>query len=90
MWSILEHRHVIKNLKKCPKEVIFKYEALKRIIELQGPSGLKTIKGFHNEALEGVWKDARFSRLGIMWRVIYQVLDKRLEILVIELSPHKY
>jgi addiction module RelE/StbE family toxin len=90
MWLVLEKKSVAKTLKKIPDEVILRYEAWKRIVELEGPSGLRNIKGFHDEALKGDWKGYRSSRLGIQWRVIYCRQDQHLEVYVIEVTPHKY
>lgn len=90
MWEIYERRHVHKTLKKVPKEVLIRYETWKRIVELQGPNGLKLIKGFHDEALKGKWKGFRSSRLGIQWRVIYKVRKDYLEVYVFEIIPHDY
>ncbi|NDD04253.1 MAG: type II toxin-antitoxin system mRNA interferase toxin, RelE/StbE family [Proteobacteria bacterium] len=82
MWIILEKRNVVKVLEKAPKEIVVRYEAWKRIVELQGPEGLRQIKG--------KWVGFRSSRLGIQWRVIYLVEGDSLEVLVIELTPHDY
>jgi len=90
MWIILEKRNVVKVLEKAPKEIVVRYEAWKRIVELQGPEGLRQIKGFHDEQLKGKWVGFRSSRLGIQWRVIYLVEGDSLEVLVIELTPHDY
>jgi addiction module RelE/StbE family toxin len=90
MWVIFEKKSVVKTLRKTPDEVVVRYEAWKRIVELEGPQGLRSIKGFHDEALKGEWKGFRSSRLGKQWRVIYLKEDKHLEIYVIEVTPHKY
>lgn len=90
MWTIFEKKSVVKKLKKVPSEILDKYEAWKRIVELAGPMGLRVIKGFHDEALKGDWKGYRSSRLGIQWRVIYLRDDQKLEVFVIEVTPHKY
>lgn len=90
MWIILEKKSIAKVLRKAPDEVIVRYEAWKRIVELEGPLGLRNIKGFHDEALKGEWKGYRSSRLGLQWRVIYFRQDQQLEIYVIEITPHKY
>lgn len=90
MWRILEKRTVQKTLKKTPKEVIIRYEAWKRVVELQGPSGLRNVKGFHDENLKGEWNGFRASRLGLQWRVIYLIEDKVLEVFVVEITPHDY
>ena len=90
MWLVLEKKSVAKTLKKIPDEVIVRYEAWKRIVELAGPIGLRNIKGFHDGALKGDWKGFRSSRLGIQWRVIYFRQDQHLEVYVIQITPHKY
>ena len=87
MWSLFEKKGIQKILKRAPSEVVKSYEAWKRILELQGPSGLKLIKGFHDEALKGEWKGFRSSRLNKQWRVIYKVEIDYLEIFIIEITP---
>ena len=90
MWSIYEKKSVLKVLDRLPTDVLLKYEAWKRIVELEGPAGLRSIKGFHDDALKGEWKGFRSSRLGKKWRVIYLIEKEQLEVLVIEVMPHTY
>jgi addiction module RelE/StbE family toxin len=90
MWDIYEKRSLQKDLKHIPQEVLIRYEAWKRIVELEGPSGLRLIKGFRDESLKGEWAGFRSSRLNLQWRVIYKVEKEVLEIYVIEITPHKY
>lgn len=90
MWVVFEKKSVVKSIKKAPDEVAIRYEAWKRVVELQGPAGLRNIKGFHDENLMGEWKGFRSSRLGIKWRVIYRAQAKELEVYVIEITPHDY
>jgi addiction module RelE/StbE family toxin len=90
MWLVLEKKQIQKVLLKTPKEVVRRYEAWKRIVEISGVDGLKMIKGFHDEALKGNWKGYRSSRLGIQWRVIYKVEKDVFKIFVFEINPHKY
>jgi len=90
MYTLLEHKDVIKILKKLPKEILKNYVAWKRIVELEGPQGLKFIKGFHDEALKGDWKGFRSSRLNRQWRVIYKADHEALEVYIIEINPHTY
>ncbi len=49
MWLIYEKKSVLKVLNRLPPDVVLKYEAWKRIVELEGPLGLRQIKGFHDE-----------------------------------------
>lgn len=90
MWSIFEKKFLVKTIRKVPLHVLKRYELWKRIVELQGSQGLRLIKGFHDEALQGQWKGYRSSRLSLQWRVIYKVDDKQFEIYVIDVNPHKY
>ena len=91
MWRIEEHRRVDKQLSgSVPKEILKRYEKWKDIAMLSGPPGLRAIKGFRDEALSGEWKGHRSSRLGLQWRVIYQVSTSVLLIRVVQVTPHDY
>lgn len=90
MWQVYEKKTFSRTLKKIPQEVIKNYEVWKRIVELEGPKGLKLIKGFRDETLKGKWRGYRSSRLNKQWRVIYKHEKILFEIFVIELTPHKY
>jgi proteic killer suppression protein len=90
MWMVYEKKSLAKHFKKIPIEVIKRYEIWKRIVELEGISGLKAIKGFHDESLKGEWSGFRSSRLTIKWRVIYKINNEELEVYVIDVNPHKY
>ena len=91
MWCIEEHRRVDKQLSGAvPREILKRYEKWKDIARLSGPAGLRAIKGFHDEALSGEWKAYRSSRLGIQWRVIYQVVADALLVQVVQVTPHDY
>ncbi len=90
MWTVLEHKEVQKRIKKSPRQVQVNYVAWKRVVELQGPLGLRAVKGFHDEALKGEWLGFRSSRLSRQWRVIYKVEKVALTVFVVEVSPHEY
>jgi addiction module RelE/StbE family toxin len=90
MWTIYEKKSLIKSLKLIPNHIKKAYEIWKRIVELQGVQGLKTIKGFHDEALKGEWKGFRSSRLSLQWRVIYKAVAEQLEVYIIDINAHKY
>ena len=59
-------------------------------MELEGPNGLRLIKGFHDEALKGNWKGFRSSRLSRQWRIIYEIEREALQVYVMEVNPHEY
>ena len=91
MWQIEEHRRVDRQLSgSVPIEVLKRYEKWKDIARISGPMGLRVIKGFHDEALSGEWKGFRSSRLGLQWRVIYQVVAGVLMIQVVQVTAHDY
>ena len=90
MWQILEHRNVLRRVRKMPKQVLKRYEKWKDIVYLSGPAGLHLIIGFNDEPLRGEWKGHRSSRLGEQYRVIYKVENERLLVMVIDLTAHDY
>jgi len=74
MWRIEEHRRIDKQVGSIPKEILKRYEKWKDVAAISGSSGLRLIKGFHDEALSGGWQGYRSSRLGLQWRVIPEEL----------------
>ena len=89
MWRIEEHRRVDRQLSgSVPIEVLKRYEKWKDIARVSGPQGLRAIKGFHDEVLAGEWKGHRSSRLGLQWRVIYQVVADVLVVQVVHVTAH--
>ena len=91
MWEIEEHRRVDKQLSgSVPVEVLKRYEKWKDIARISGPPGLRAIKGFHDEALSGKWQGHRSSRLGLQWRVIYQVIANVMLIQIVQVTAHDY
>ncbi len=90
MWQILEHRTVKKQLKTAPVEVLKRYEKWKDIVAISGPHGLRLIKGFHDETLQGEWSGFRSSRLGNQFRVIYAVENDIVVVKVMSVTAHDY
>lgn len=90
MWEVYEHWRAVKRLDRLPHEFLKRYEKWKDIVTVTGPSGLRLIKGFHDEALRGEWKGYRSSRLGLQSRVIYKVEERQVRVFVVEVSPHDY
>ena len=90
MWEVLEHRNVLRRVRKMPQQILQRYEKWKDIVQLSGPAGLRLIRGFSDEPLRGEWKGHRSSRLGDQHRVIYKVESKRLLVMVIDLTAHDY
>jgi addiction module RelE/StbE family toxin len=90
MWIIYESLRVDRQYRTIPLEIRKRYEKWKDIVMISGPHGLRNIKGFRDEALLGQWKGFRSSRLGLKYRVIYQVRKTQLMVQVIELTAHDY
>jgi len=90
MWKVYEHRSLRRRLKGLPVDILKRYEKWKDIVEFSGPAGLKLIKGFHDEALAGEWKEHRSSRLGRQYRVIYKLEKTELLVMVVDLTAHDY
>ena len=90
MWEIYERHHVSRQLSTLPTAILKRYEKWKDIVGISGPTGLRAIKGFHDDALRGEWRGHRSSRLGLRHRVIYRVVNRRYEVLVIDLTAHAY
>lgn len=88
MWQIFEHRRVDKQAAGMPQEILKRYEKWKDIAAISGPPGLRQIKGFHDEALAGEWKEHRSSRLGAHYRVIYRILADDLIFQVVSITAH--
>lgn len=79
-----------KQLDAAPPDVLKRYEKWKDIAALSGPPGLRWIKGFHDEALQGEWQGYRSSRLGRKYRVIYRVISEESLFQVVHFTPHDY
>jgi mRNA-degrading endonuclease YafQ of YafQ-DinJ toxin-antitoxin module len=90
MWRVEEHRRVAKQLDAVPKVILKRYEKWLDIAMISGPPGLRTIKGFHDEALLGEWKGHRSSRLSIQYRVIYRVVAAEQLFQVVSVTAHDY
>ena len=90
MWEIYEHRRVAKQIGVLPLEILKRYEKWKDIAIISGPTGLRLIKGFHDETLRGEWQGYRSCRLGIQYRVIYRVLAKDRIFHVVSITAHDY
>ena len=90
MWEVYEHRSLARRLKKIPTEALKRYEIWKDIVRVSGPSGLRLIKGFHDEALRGEWRGYRSSRLGMQFRVIYRLEVREQAALVVNITAHDY
>lgn len=90
MWTIELSRKLSKSLKKLPTDVQINFDIWADTAAVEGPQGLRRVSGFRDEALKGVWKGYRSSRLSKQYRVIYQVRKEVVSILVINVNAHDY
>jgi len=90
MWVVYEHRRVPRQIRGLPQDILKRYEKWKDIVAISGPNGLRLIKGFHDESLQGEWKDHRSSRLGRQYRVIYRMEKDQVLVQVVNLTAHDY
>ena len=90
MWMIYEHRNLARKLPRLPVDILKRYEKWKDIVRISGPSGLRAIRGFNDEALKGQWKGHRSSRLGQKYRVLYRIEAQNVLVKVVDLTPHDY
>jgi plasmid maintenance system killer protein len=90
MWNIKEHKHLEKQSKGIPLQVLKKYELWKDIVYRHGPEKLREFPGFYDEKLHGDREGQRSSRLNLQYRVIYTVDRDIVTVYVIEITPHKY
>jgi addiction module RelE/StbE family toxin len=90
MWEVYEHRRIGRRVQRLPVELLKRYEKWKDIVRISGPTGLRLIKGFHDEALRGECKGHRSSRLGVQYRVIYRIVGQEVLVEVIDITAHDY
>lgn len=90
MWRVIQHRKLSKKMRKLPKPVLEKYLKWVDVVEQSGPEQLAKLTGLHDESLSGKLKGHRSSRLGLQYRVIYQVQGDQVLVLVIDINAHDY
>lgn len=79
-----------KDLRKVPKHILRKLKIWKMRVEREGINEVKLSSGYHDEPLKGKRKGQRSVRLSRQWRVIYIERGNKVEIVVIEITPHNY
>jgi addiction module RelE/StbE family toxin len=90
MWAIYEHRRAAKHIDALPVEILKRYEKWKDIVRISGPVGLRAIRGFNDEALQGEWRGHRSSRLSQQYRVIYRIVRDQVFVEVVDVTAHNY
>lgn len=90
MGEIFEHRRVARQLNRAPQQILQRYEIWKEIVIASGPEGLRQIRGFNDEALQGDWTGHRCSRLSLQYRVIYSIERQEIKVEVVNITAHDY
>jgi addiction module RelE/StbE family toxin len=90
MWDVNFHKDVKKQLKKLPKQVLNALTVWVSVAQMEGPIGLRSTRGFNDEALQGKWKGFRSSRLNQQYRVIYKIDKNVVQIFVVDVTAHDY
>lgn len=90
MWDIYEHRRAAKHIDALPVDILKRYEKWKDIVRISGPVGLRAIRGFNDEALQGEWRGHRSSRLSQQYRVIYRIVRDQVFVEVVDVTAHDY
>jgi addiction module RelE/StbE family toxin len=90
MWDIYEHRRAAKHIDALPVDILKRYEKWKDIVKISGPVGLRAIRGFNDEALQGEWRGHRSSRLSQQYRVLYRVVRDQVFVEVVDVTAHDY
>ncbi len=80
----------MKQLHSLPKEVLERYEKWKDIAMISGPRGLRFINEFRDDGLRGAWKGCRSSRLGLKYRVMYEIVESEVLAKVVSLTALDY
>ena len=88
MWEIYEHRRAAKHIDALSAEILKRYEKWKDIVRISGPAGLRLIRGFHDEDLQGEWRGHRSSRLNQQYRVIYRIYRDQVFVEVVDVTAH--
>ena len=90
MWRVIQHRKLKKKMQKLPRPVLEQYLKWVDVVEQSGPEHLLKLTGLHDESLIGKMKGHRSSRLGLQYRVIYQIQKEQVLVLVIDINAHDY
>ena len=80
-----------KGLKKIPQNIIQRLKTWVEIVERDGLSEARKIKGFRDKKLQGKRKGQCSIRLNRAWRAIYTIKKETIEfVLIEEVNKHEY
>ena len=86
MWRVFEFGALTDGIAELPLPVLKRYEIWKSIVVTSGPSGLVWIEGLRDAALFGTEGEVRASCLGLMHRVVYEILSDERRVRVTDIA----
>jgi mRNA-degrading endonuclease RelE of RelBE toxin-antitoxin system len=89
-WVVLESKDVVKALKKVPVNIRSNYLYWKKLIVNEGLNKLAGIRGFNFEKLRGDRTGQYSCRLSREYRIIFEIRNEELCVLVLEINKHEY
>lgn len=81
-----------KQLRKVPSHIVRKFALWVDLVTTEGLAAARTIPGYRDHGLKGVWKGYRAIRLSEAYRAIYQERDDGTvqTVYVEEVNKHDY
>ena len=89
-WVVIEHKDVVNALKKVPVHIRSNYLYWKKLVVNEGLDKLVGIRGFNFEKLRGDRAGQYSCRLSRGYRVIFEIRNEELCVLVLEMNKHEY
>ncbi|MFH1223580.1 MAG: hypothetical protein V1647_04485 [Pseudomonadota bacterium] len=89
-WVVVEDKDVVKALKKVPLHIRSNYLYWKRLVMNEGLDKLIQVRGFNFEKLKGDRMGQYSSRLSRAYRIIFEIRNEELCVLVLEMNKHEY
>jgi mRNA-degrading endonuclease YafQ of YafQ-DinJ toxin-antitoxin module len=86
-WQVVESRLLARQIRRAPRDIREKYALWRSLVQQWGP---QLQGGFHVHALQGGRKGQKSAWLNRQWRVIFKVVEDRLVVEALELTPHRY
>lgn len=89
-WVVLENKGVVKALKRVPTHICCNYLYWKKLIVNEGLNKLTEVRGFNFEKLRGDRSGQYSCMLSREYRIIFEIRDEELCVLVFEMNRHEY
>jgi hypothetical protein len=86
-WRVIESRSLARQIQRAPREIQRKYIAWRTLVRNSGP---QLGGGFRVHTLHGSRRGQKSAWLSRQWRVIFKVVEDRLIVEALEVTPHKY